>query len=309
MQDAIAVLNAGSSSLKFAVYRLARGSAPERVLHGQVEGVSGADGHARALAEFELRLAREAPALRLLAAGHRLVHGGARFSAPALVTDAVLAELRALVPLAPRHQPHAIAAIEALRAARPELAQVACFDTAFHRTLPELAQRFAIPRELHDAGIRRYGFHGLSLESIAEQLPAQLGAAAERVRQHGGVGRDDAFHVALAEPLGRLRGLHGLGIGSDAADAGPEALGAVLEQLEPVFLAKGRDARQMADFGAARCNTLTAARSHSTNDTSRSWDSPPCRGRAPGRCRSADSRAPVHRWSRVRSGSRSHAIT
>jgi acetate kinase len=179
MQDAIAVLNAGSSSLKFAVYRLARGANPERVLRGQIDGVSGADAHARALAEFEQRLAREAPALRLVAAGHRVVHGGARFTAPALVTDALLAELRALVPLAPRHQPHAIAAIESLRAARPELAQVACFDTAFHHTLPEVARRFALPAELHEAGIRRYGFHGLSLESIAAQLPKHLGAAAD----------------------------------------------------------------------------------------------------------------------------------
>jgi acetate kinase len=179
MQDAIAVVNAGSSSLKFAVYRVARGAALEPALRGQIERVSGAHEHVRALAEFERRVAREAPALRLVAAGHRVVHGGARFTAPALVTSAVLDELRALVPLAPRHQPQAIAAIESLHAARPELAQVACFDTAFHHTLPELARRFALPQVLHDAGIRRYGFHGLSLESIVAQLPAQLGAAAD----------------------------------------------------------------------------------------------------------------------------------
>ena len=177
MQDAIAVLNAGSSSLKFAVYRL--GHPLELALRGQIEALAGERDHAAALAEFERRVAAEAPGLRIVAAGHRVVHGGTRFAAPALITAAVLAELRALVPLAPRHQPHALAAIERLRAARPELVQVACFDTAFHRTQPELAQRFAIPQALHDAGIRRYGFHGLSCESIAAQLPEQLGAAAE----------------------------------------------------------------------------------------------------------------------------------
>jgi len=198
MQQAIAVLNAGSSSLKFAVYRLARGAAPERVLRGAIEGVSGADAHARALAEFERRVATEAPALQLVAAGHRVVHGGARFTAPALVTDAVLAELRALVPLAPRHQPHAIAAIESLRAARPELAQVACFDTAFHHTLPELARRFALPQALYDAGIRRYGFHGLSLESIVAQLPQQLGERAD--------GRVIVLHLGSGASATALRG-------------------------------------------------------------------------------------------------------
>ncbi|MBM4386005.1 MAG: acetate/propionate family kinase [Deltaproteobacteria bacterium] len=198
MQQALAVLNAGSSSLKFAVYRLARGAAPERVLRGAIEGVSGADAHARALAAFELRLASEAPTLHLVAAGHRVVHGGARFTAPALVTDAVLAELRALVPLAPRHQPHAIAAIETLRAARPELAQVACFDTAFHHTLPEVARRFALPQALYDAGIRRYGFHGLSLESIVAQLPQQLDERAD--------GRVIVLHLGSGASATALRG-------------------------------------------------------------------------------------------------------
>jgi acetate kinase len=179
VQDAIAVLNAGSSSLKFALYALARGLARERVLRGQIDGLAAAGDHAPALADFERRVAREAPGLRLVAAGHRVVHGGTRFAAPVVITEAVLAELRALVPLAPRHQPQTLAAIASLRASRPELVQVACFDTAFHRTQPELRQRFALPQALHDAGIRRYGFHGLSLESIAAQLPQYLGAAAD----------------------------------------------------------------------------------------------------------------------------------
>jgi acetate kinase len=180
MQDAFAVLNAGSSSLKFALYRLARSAVPEPVLRGRIEGVAAASDHAAALAAFERRVACEAPGLRLVAAGHRVVHGGTRFAAPVVITDAVLAELRELVPFAPRHQPRALAAIESLRASHPELVQVACFDTAFHRTQAELAQRFALPQALHDAGLRRYGFHGLSLESIAAQLPQQLGAIAEK---------------------------------------------------------------------------------------------------------------------------------
>ncbi len=196
MRDAIAVLNAGSSSLKFAVYAL--GPAPALAWRGQVLGIAGAEDHAAALAEFERRAADEVPGLRLVAAGHRVVHGGARFTEPTVVSDAVLAELRALVPLAPRHQPHAIAAIEALRAARPALVQVACFDTAFHRTLPELARRFALPAALHAAGIRRYGFHGLSLESIAARLPALLGAAAD--------GRVIVLHLGSGASATALRG-------------------------------------------------------------------------------------------------------
>jgi acetate kinase len=177
MRDAIAVLNAGSSSLKFALYSLA--PALGCLLRGQIDGVESPTDHAAALAAFERRVAEERPETRLVAAGHRVVHGGLSFAGPVLVSDAVLTELRALVPLAPRHQPQTLAAIESLRATRPGLLQVACFDTAFHRTQPEPAQRFALPAALHEAGIRRYGFHGLSLESIAAQLPEQLGAAAE----------------------------------------------------------------------------------------------------------------------------------
>jgi acetate kinase len=107
----------------------------------------------------------------LLAVGHRVVHGGQLFSAPVLINATVLAELETFVPLAPLHQPHNLATIRALFETMPSLPQVACFDTAFHRTQPEVAQRFALPRRFADAGVRRYGFHGLSYEYIASVLP------------------------------------------------------------------------------------------------------------------------------------------
>jgi acetate kinase len=102
--------------------------------------------------------------------GHRVVHGGPDHAAPALVDDALLARLEALVPLAPLHQPHNLAAIRAVAAAVPGLPQVACFDTSFHRTLPEVARRFALPRRIDALGVRRYGFHGLSYEWAVSEL-------------------------------------------------------------------------------------------------------------------------------------------
>jgi acetate kinase len=117
--------------------------------------------------------------LTLIGAGHRIVHGGTLYEAPILINETVLRQLEALVPLAPLHQPHNLAGIRALRAYLPQLPEVACFDTAFHHTQPPLAQAFALPRDLSAAGIKRYGFHGLSYEYIAQALPAYLGAAAE----------------------------------------------------------------------------------------------------------------------------------
>jgi acetate kinase len=110
---------------------------------------------------------------RLAALGHRVVHGGMRHSRPERVTPQLLAELEALVPLAPLHEPHNLAPIRAILALDPALPQVACFDTAFHRSVPEVAQAFALPHALHDEGVRRYGFHGLSYEYIASVLPQQ----------------------------------------------------------------------------------------------------------------------------------------
>jgi acetate kinase len=184
----IGVVNAGSSSLKFSVYE-----AEALLLAGQLDGigvrprlrVAGADGHAFDAPDIGTpatpadALPRLLPWLRewlagraLDAIGHRVVHGGATHARPERVTPSLLRELAELGSLAPLHQPHNLAPIHAILEHAPDLPQVACFDTAFHRTVPEVAQAFAIPQELAAQGIRRYGFHGLSYEYIASALPS-----------------------------------------------------------------------------------------------------------------------------------------
>jgi acetate kinase len=203
--EAILVLNAGSSSLKFSVFLDRAGRAPQLALRGQIESILtkpsfiARDASGTTLAESELDAATQPGhegaagflldwleqrlgGQRLVAAGHRVVHGGLEFSAPVRVNAPVLDALERLVPLAPLHQPHNLATIRAVAARAPELAQVACFDTAFHTAQPPLAQAFALPRRLtEEAGIRRYGFHGLSYEYIAHLLPSiDMRAAAGR---------------------------------------------------------------------------------------------------------------------------------
>jgi acetate kinase len=186
----VAVLNAGSSSIKFALYEAGRDGA--LMYRGQVESIglsphlkvadasgavvserrwtSGTLDHHGATSEI-LKLGREFLGGRpVLAFGHRVVHGGTTFDRPVRLDAAVLAELKKLIPLAPLHQPHNLAPIEAIAAAAPHISQVACFDTAFHRSQPALAQEFALPRELTAAGVRRYGFHGLSYDFIVSRL-------------------------------------------------------------------------------------------------------------------------------------------
>jgi acetate kinase len=199
---AILVLNAGSSSLKFSLFAH-EGGAFRVVVRGEVDGLDGQprfearDGAGVALpgpepVESRPEQPHEAALHAVLgwldkhggqdplsAAGHRVVHGGEDHGDPSLVTPALLEALGALVPLAPLHQPHNLAAIRALAALRPGLPQVACFDTAFHRTQPPVARTFALPRDLTGAGIRRYGFHGLSYESVAQALPGLLDGRAD----------------------------------------------------------------------------------------------------------------------------------
>ena len=184
-QQAILTLNAGSSSIKYALYGteadrplIAKGlidrigQSPE---HHDANGdtvlptESGLD-HKAALAWLTATLQARFPALDIIAAGHRVVHGGQEFSGPIKITTQALEKITSLAPLAPAHQPHNLAGIAAISAVWPDLPQVACFDTAFHRTQPRLAQLFAIPRHLIDDGVLRYGFHGLSYDFIASQL-------------------------------------------------------------------------------------------------------------------------------------------
>lgn len=161
-------VNAGSSSLKLALFDA---DSPGRIA-GETFGGLDADERRRddVLRGIGEWTERHAGGRGIVAAGHRVVHGGTAYSAPVAVDDAVLAELEALVPLAPLHQPHSIAPIRALRASHPSLPQVACFDTAFHRGRPSSVERYALPRALFDAGIRRYGFHGLSYEFVSGRL-------------------------------------------------------------------------------------------------------------------------------------------
>jgi acetate kinase len=220
MSDAVAVLNAGSSSIKFSLFR-ARGDALEAGVRGQTEGLYtaprfvakaadgailgerawgegttlGHDGALRHLVEF---LKQALAGDRLIGVGHRVVHGALDYREPVRVDPTVLARLEKLVPLAPLHQPHNLAPIRALAAALPDLPQVACFDTAFHRTNPDLAQRFALPVELHDAGVRRYGFHGLSYEYVASVLPEHDAKAA--------AGRTVVLHLGNGSSMCALEG-------------------------------------------------------------------------------------------------------
>ncbi|HWR98655.1 MAG TPA: acetate/propionate family kinase [Candidatus Methanoperedens sp.] len=203
MADAVAVFNAGSSSIRFALYGAGAPTGdPVLVWRGRSEGVghkrrftvADAAGrplvaesaedrgrefdHVEALARIIGWLESSGAGRGLLAAGHRVVHGGRRHVAPVLVTQEVLAELETLVPLALLHQPHNLGTIRALAAARPDLPQVACFDTAFHRAQPPLARLVPLPAALREQGIERYGFHGLSYEHVAGELPQLLGETA-----------------------------------------------------------------------------------------------------------------------------------
>ena len=212
MEQGILVINAGSSSIKFAVFT--DGGRPEPVLlfKGQMESlgsdpsfqVKDATGrkiderdewprgstlnHAGALRYILSWLEECASDIEIVATGHRVVHGGLDYDRAVRLDEDVIADLEQLVPLAPLHQPHNLAAIRALAEVAPKLPQVACFDTAFHRTQPRVAQLFALPRALTESGVRRYGFHGLSYEYIAHRLPDTLPEARKVVVAHLGSG-------------------------------------------------------------------------------------------------------------------------
>lgn len=193
MARALVVLNAGSSSLKFQVFELLERTEPRLVWKGLYEGLRGATrfivrdiggqtldqvswdpgdnvGHEEALVHLVAWLRENKERLELAAVGHRVVHGGASFCGPVLVDASVIEAMDALIPLAPLHQPHNLEPIRIVHRRLPAMPQVACFDTAFHRTQPEIATMFALPREMRELGVRRYGFHGLSYEYISSVL-------------------------------------------------------------------------------------------------------------------------------------------
>lgn len=194
--DTILILNTGSSSVKFALYdannlslRLRGGideTGPQPTIQARGRDAPALlecaelspGGHAVQIAWLLRTIQERLSNLKLIAAGHRVVHGGREFSDPVILNERIISRLKDLIPLAPAHQPHNLAGVAAVSAAWPHLPQVACFDTAFHRSQPRLARLFPIPRELTDDGMERYGFHGLSYQHIATTLPQIAGPRA-----------------------------------------------------------------------------------------------------------------------------------
>jgi acetate kinase len=242
MEQTILCLNGGSSSLKFAVYQFSD-DAEQKIFSGAVEAIGEDSGKAwlrsgdKALQEESGKYPDHTTAIetmfaalrkqgveRLEAAGHRIVHGGPKFISPQLIDEKLKAGLKELIPFAPLHLPDQVAMIEAVTTHFPELPQVACFDTAFHNRMPEVAQRFALPQELWEQGIRRYGFHGLSYEYVVGKLGSELGRRA--IIAHLGNG---ASMVALKDgvPMDTSMGLTPTGgfmMGTRSGDLDPGVL-------------------------------------------------------------------------------------
>jgi acetate kinase len=256
MKDAILVLNAGSSSVKFSVF-VVESNALELELRGQLDGLFtsprfvakdpigqivaekswgegvklGHEGALEHLRTFLLGLANE---LRLAGVGHRVVHGGVKYAHPVRITEQIVADLHELIPLAPLHQPHNLQPIRAILERMPEVPQVACFDTAFHRSNPPLTQMFALPRALTEAGVRRYGFHGISYEYISSVLPERdLRAATGRtVVLHLGNGSSMcaiAGGKSVASTMG-FTAMEGLPMGTRCGSLDPGVILFLLEQ-------------------------------------------------------------------------------
>lgn len=273
MPDAILVLNAGSSSLKFTAFALDAALLP--IVSGLAEELSGAarfraknaagevvvehawsdgpPGHDGALAFLFAWLREHVPGMTVRAVGHRVVHGGATHSAPVRVDAALIADLEALIPLAPLHQPHNLLPIKLLAETRSDLPQVACFDTAFHRTAPELAQAFALPAEITARGVRRYGFHGLSYEYIARSLPEidPRAAAGRTIVLHLGNGASGCALLAgrsIASTMG-FTAVDGLMMGTRTGALDPGVVLYLMDEL-------GMDARAIEDVLYRRSGLL-----------------------------------------------------
>jgi acetate kinase len=263
MNGIILVLNAGSSSLKFEAFEVASGE-PRSLCEGQVEGIGatprflarrvgrpaeegrpgGQAGHAGALEAIIGWLDAALEGRPVAAVGHRVVHGGPDLAAPVLVDAAILARLEALIPLAPLHQPHNLAGIRAAAGRFPGAPQVACFDTAFHRSQAFEAEAYALPMRFHAQGIRRYGFHGLSYEYIVRQIAAEDPAL--------GAGRLVVAHLGNGASLCAIEGgrsrattmgftaLDGVPMGSRCGQLDP---GVVLHMIEALGMSAAEVAR------------------------------------------------------------------
>jgi acetate kinase len=294
MAECIAVVNAGSSSVKFAFYDSA-GDKP-LLLKGQVEqiGVSpsltaedaeGNDlaernwpaegfGHAQAV-DAILDTARELlPGSTVQGVGHRVVHGGTRFAAPVQVTPEVIAELEKLSPLAPLHQPHNLGPIKAIAENFTHIRQVACFDTGFHQSQPHLAQSYALPRELSESGIRRYGFHGLSYEFVSSRLRdvAPDHAAKRIVIAHLGNGASlCAIHHgrSIATTMG-FTAVEGLVMGTRCGSIDPGVLIYLMDE-------KGMDARALESLVYKKSGLLGVSGISSDMRTLRGSEDPKAR--------------------------------
>jgi acetate kinase len=243
----ILTLNSGSSSVKFALFAI--GQDQTCLFQGSLEGIGSSDASFQVQGvkgdqphDWPVSLPDHRAALRVLfawleeahprgldAVGHRIVHGGADFLQPHRITPDLLARLEGLISLAPDHLPHEIKAIRAVSQDFPHVPQVACFDTAFHRTLPRKAHLFALPRELESQGVRRYGFHGLSCEYILQELEKEAGTQAAQGRviiAHlgGGASMTAVYHGQSMETTMGLTPLGGLVMGTRCGDLDPGVL-------------------------------------------------------------------------------------
>jgi acetate kinase len=259
LSDAILVLNAGSSSLKFTEFLVGAGDALEAKISGSLEELYGrarfrarnasgavigehaweedaAPRHAGALEFLFDWLRTHAADANLIAVGHRVVHGGSAYAAPVRVEAEILNTLETFVPLAPLHQPHNLLPIRAIAERRPDLVQVACFDTAFHQTAPPLAQAFALPASITDRGVRRYGFHGLSYEYIASALPQYdaRAAAGKTVVLHLGNGASMCAMLnarSVASSMG-FTAVDGLPMGTRSGNLDPGVVLYFMQELK-----------------------------------------------------------------------------
>jgi len=200
MSEPILVLNCGSSSIKFALFDAGVRPLPRKALwSGSVDGIGREKLYHGALQDVRERVVKQTGGEPPAAIVHRVVHGGDKHSVPVRVDAAVVADLKTCIPLAPLHQPFALQAIEILLAELPQMPQIACFDTAFHRTLPEVERMLPLPHALCERGVRRYGFHGLSYEYMAVALAERHGDGAR--------GRTIVAHLGSGASLCAMRGL------------------------------------------------------------------------------------------------------